>query len=447
MKSLARTLITAACAVLSATSGLHAIADGISGSGVVKYFHSVVIDGVHYQTDRAIIRINGEPALEADLKVGYHVSYRADSDTLEAWSMDYYDTVAGQIESVQIIDPDMQVARIKVLGQTVETDAETWLHGVALDGLQAGLPVAISAEWLPNGKLIASSIDAVSRATHVLSGPISGIDDDIFSIGGVRVDASNIGTEVNDVELEAGEWIHALGYFDGNTLHAERLVRMTDRGVKALPTTMEGALRRENGRWKLRELTLEMQDEAKLLPGLRATVSGLLRPDGTLTANEVRTEPKRRYRLDGVIESVEADGASLMIDGRRVQMDDRTSLRDDRDGYRWLGPENLGAHDAVSMIVEEVDGQLRARKVTRTATLQALVRAQVTNMHWWRGPELLKKRQAAAFDAHTARYNGKRVSPWRLRFLLKAGDELTLRYDARGRVVSAEAAGDPERDE
>ncbi len=447
MKSLARTLIVAACAVLSATTGLHAIADGISGSGVVKYFHSVVIDGVHYQTDKAIIRINGEPAMEADLKVGYHVSYRADGETLEAWSMDYYDTVAGVIESVRIIDPDMQVARIRVLGQRVETDADTWLHGVTLDSLQVGMPVAISAEWLPNGKLIASSVDAIDRGANVLSGPISMVGDHVISVGGVTVDVSNIGLEVNGVALEAGEWVHVLGFYDGTTLHAERLSRMADRGLSALPTTMEGALRRENGRWKLRDVVLSVADQAQLRPGLRATVSGMLNPDGILDADNVRTEQRRRYRLDGVIESIQGNGTSLTIGGRKVLMDERTSLRDDRDGYRWLGPEDLGTYDAVSLIVEEVGGELRARKVIRAANLQAVVRARVTDMHWWRGPKLLKKRQAAAFNARAARYDGRRVPAWRLRFLLKAGDEMTLRYDAEGRVASAEVTSEAKDDD
>lgn len=453
MNSFTRTLITAACAVLSAMTGLHAVADGISGSGVVKYFHSVVIDGVHYQTDKAIIRINGEPALEADLKVGYHVSYRADAESLEAWSMDYYDTVAGTIESVQVTDPDMQKARISVLGQRVETDADTWLHGVELADLVPGMPVAISAQRLPNGELIASSVDAADRGTHVLSGPIEQLDDETFRIGGVRINAEDSGIEVNDVELNEGEWVHVLGYYNGSVLYATRLVRMADRDVRSIPATMEGALHRENGLWKLRDIVLAFQDESKLLPGLKATVSGVLNPDGTLEADEVRMDEKRAYRLDGVIEFVDADGAAMTIDGRRILMDDRTSLRDDRDGYRWLGPENLGAHDAVSVIVEEVDGELRARKVTRAATLQAIVRAEVTAMHWWRGPELLKKRQAAAFAARTARYDGKPISPWRLRFLLKAGDEMTLRYDGQGRVTSAEvvseeeASDDDDRDE
>ena len=449
MKSLARTLITLAFAVLSATSALHAIADGISGSGVVKYFHSVVIDGVHYQTDKAIIRINGEPAMEADLKVGYHVSYRADGDTLEAWSMDYYDTVAGPVESVQIIDADMQIAKIRVLGQTVQTDADTWLHGVTLEGLREGMPVAISAEWLPNGKLIASAVDATRRATNVLSGPIRKVEDSEFQIGGVEVDAANIGLTVNGTALVEGDWVHALGFYDGEKLHADRLQRMADRSIKALPITTEGAIRRENGRWKLRDMVLAItdevpEDEARLLPGIRATISGVLNPDGTLRAEQVRPDASRRYRLDGVIESVQGNGASLTIDGREITMDDRTSLRDDRDGYRWLGPEDLGAYDAVSLIVEEVDGVLRARKVTRTAELKSLIRARVTAMHWWRGPELLKKRQATAFDARSARYHGKRVSPWRLRFLLKTGDEMTLRYDSRGQVVSAEVVAESE---
>lgn len=445
MKPLARTLTTLVCAVLVALTGLNAIADGISGSGIVRYFHSVVIDGVHYTTDNAIIRINGLQASEDDLKVGYHVSYRADGETREAWSMDYYDTVAGSVEGVQVIDEDMQVARITLMNQVVMTDADTWLHGIELDDIEPGMPLAVSAEWLPNGKLLASAVDAVSRLENIFSGQISSIQGGMLAIGGVSVDASNIGLTVNGVALVAGEWVHVIGHFDGGVLHANRLVRSTDRDVKPLPATMEGALRREGGQWHLRDMTLKLDEQAmaRLLPGLRATVSGVLTPDGVLEATDVRVEEKKPYRLDGVIEAAQGNGESITVSGRRVFLDKRSSLRDDRDGYRWLGPENLSVFDAVSLIVEEVDGELRARKVTRTASLVGMVRARVSAVHWWRGPELLKKRQAAAYQARSARYNGKRIPAWRLRFMMKAGDELTLRFDLHGKVTSAEVlAGD-----
>lgn len=445
MKSFTRSLVTLACAVLSAAAGFNALADGISGSGIVKYFHSVVIDGVHYQTDGAIIRLNGEPAAEADLKVGYHVSYRADGETLQVWSMDYYDTVAGPVESVRIIDADMQVARIRMLGQTVVTDADTWLHGVSLAELEPGMNVAVSAEWLPNGELLASSVDATTRPVNVLSGPIGRLDEFELRIGAATVDVTATGLLVNGEALQPEEWVHVLGYFDGVVLHAERLVRMADRGITILPATVEGALRREGGRWHLRDLTLAVEALAGnpgLRPGLRATVSGLLKPDGTLEAGRVRVEEKRRERLDGMIEAVHAQGAAITVAGRRIRIDERTSLRDDRDGYRWLGPENLGVHDSVSVILAENDRELIARRITRHGNAEGVLRARVSDMHWWRGPKVLRKRQASVFAARSARYNGVPVAPWRLRFLLRAGDEMTLRFDDRGGVLSTEVRND-----
>ncbi|MGE0621968.1 MAG: DUF5666 domain-containing protein [Pseudomonadales bacterium] len=441
MKPVAKNLFSLACVLLLAAWGKVASADGIGGSGVVKYFHSVVIDGVHYETDGAIIRINGRPASEADLKVGYHVSYRADGDTLAAWSMDYYDTVAGIIESVRVKDADLQQATLVVLGQRVQIDADTWLHGVSLETLEPGMFVAVSAQYRHDGTLVASSVDATDRAENVLSGAISAIDGTAVTIGGIIVDALATGIDPDGVTLAVGEWIHALGDYDGEgTLHATRLVRQADRDVRSIPVTLEGMLRRDSGAWWIRDTALSVPAdlEARLLPGLDATVTGTLTPQGELVARDVRTEQRRFYRLDGMIEALDADGTTITVAGSRVQIDRRTSFRDDRDGYRWLGPDSLGVHDAVSLIVEESDGVIRARKVTRTGTQPQLVRAQVRDASFWRGPELLNQRRAGIFRAAAAFYDGRRIPAWQLRFLVRAGDAMTLRFGSDGNVISAD---------
>jgi hypothetical protein len=451
MKPLARNKLALIWAALTALIGLEAVADGIGGSGVIRYFHSVVIDGTHYQTDHAVIRINGEPATEYDLKVGYHVSYRADGDTLEAWSMDYYDTVAGLAERITVIDASMQIGRIQIMNQRVETNADTWFHGVSFDEIEVGTELAISADWQPDGSLLATSVDAVARAEQILSGPIDRIDGSVLVIGGVSIDASNIGIAPNGgiapdgVKLQAGEWIHALGYYDGvSTLHATAIVRQADRDIADLPTTIEGVLQRDQGVWQIQDYQLQIQESdeqhlaSKLRPGRRATVTGILKPSGLLTVEEIRVEQRGRYRLDGLIEEIDPDDGSISVGGMKIALDERSSLRDDRDHYRWLGPENLAVHDAVSLIIEEHNGRLRARRITRLRDTSRLLSARVQKTDWWRGPRLMRKHQAAAYTAQKTYYNGRRISPFRLRWLMRPGDSVTLRWDEAGRVSSTE---------
>lgn len=434
--------VALAFALLIAAWGHEVSADGIGGSGVVRYFGSVVIDGVHYQTEDAVIRINGRPAAEAGLKVGYHVSFRADADTLAAWSVDYYDTVAGVLESVHILDAELQQAALMVMGQRVEVDADTWLHGVTLDTLEPGMFLAVSADRTPDGKLLATSVDSVVRPENVLSGPIDAIRGTSIRMGDITIDAALIGLSPNGVTLAAGEWIHALGSYEADgTLYATRLVRQADRNLRSMPALLEGALRRDAGRWWIREHALTIPDDvaARLLPGLRASVSGTLASTGQLFARDIWTDQRRFYRLDGLIEALDPATSTLTVGGTRVLLDRRTSFRDDRDGYRWLGPDSLGVHDAVSLIVEETDAGVRARKVTRIGTVSRLLRAEVGETSVWRGPKLLSSWRGGVFRAPVAYYDGRRVPAWYLRLLVRRGDAMTVRFDADGGVVSADA--------
>lgn len=442
MKPLSRSLIQLTCAALMTLPGLQALADdGISGSGVIRYFGSVVIDGDHLETAGAVIRINGRPAAEAELKVGYHVRYRADGSTLQAWSLDYYDTVAGAVEAIAVEDDGLQLASIRILGQRIETDADTWFHGVELEEIEPGMPLAVSAEWTPEGVLRASSVDAAARTENVLSGPVSRVDEGSLLVGGIRIQASDSVLTPNGVPVQAGEWIHALGHYDGDgALYADRIVRQADPGIAELPARVEGVLRRENGGWWLRDHLLRIDGAAAgdLLAGARVTLAGTLETSGAIRTRTVRRERRGRHRLDGVIEAIHADGSAITVAGRTVALDGRTSFRDDRDEYRWLGPDSLGVHDAVSLILENEDGTLRARRVVRRAGSERVLSAIVEGVSWWRGPSLLDERQGDAYNAHEAFYNGRRVSPRQLRWLIRTGDAMTLTWDAAGRVARAD---------
>lgn len=105
---------------------------GIDGSGAkpelsvvgpINGFGSVIVNGVHYNTDNARVLVRGEPADEIDLNVGDYVTVvggiNADGESV-AYEVHYQPRVTGEVQSV-----DVERSRFSVLGQTVQLLADT----------------------------------------------------------------------------------------------------------------------------------------------------------------------------------------------------------------------------------------------------------------------------------------------------------------------------------
>ena len=131
--------------------------------GPISTFGSVVVNGVRYNTDNATFTIDGQPATQADLKVGQVVVVKGsiDDDDVNGTADDisYDDEVTGLISSI-----DAAGQSFVVLNQTVLVNADTSFEDEfvpsSFDGLAVGQRVEVSGLFDANGDIVATRIES-----------------------------------------------------------------------------------------------------------------------------------------------------------------------------------------------------------------------------------------------------------------------------------------------
>jgi hypothetical protein len=132
---------------------------GVVSAGVITGFGSVYLNGVRYDTSAAQVSVNGEAAVEADLKVGQYVQLQghAHGTTHYADVIRYHNVLEGPITAIDL-DADSFVA----LGQNVLVTSLTSLGDEimpsSIEGLAVGDVVEVSG--------LVSSTDVI-EATRV----------------------------------------------------------------------------------------------------------------------------------------------------------------------------------------------------------------------------------------------------------------------------------------
>ncbi|GAC1530607.1 MAG: hypothetical protein NVS2B4_09570 [Ramlibacter sp.] len=125
------------CGGGSAVAGLSSGGTGSVTTGTVKGLGSIIVNGVRYDTSRAVVqRINGSPA--APVRPGMVVTVDASSiaaapnalalPTATAFRISYWSEWTGKVDSV-----DIAGRTINLLGQTVEVPASAFFEGLASD--------------------------------------------------------------------------------------------------------------------------------------------------------------------------------------------------------------------------------------------------------------------------------------------------------------------------
>jgi hypothetical protein len=167
----------------------------VTAEGPITGFGSIVVNGVHYDIDRAAIRIDGETASGADLALGQLVTVVGERDdalaTGVATSVSLMTNVRGIVENV-----DAAASRLTVLGQPVLVGASTVLDlgpTQTLASLNRGDVVAVSGFVGGGGLIDATRIErAPTSAESLVVGAITAIDVAAlrFAIGSLNVDYS-----------------------------------------------------------------------------------------------------------------------------------------------------------------------------------------------------------------------------------------------------------------
>ncbi|MDH2309101.1 DUF5666 domain-containing protein [Methylobacterium brachiatum] len=152
---------------------------GIGGTGVIgtiRRFGSIIVNDLRIAYPSEVeVRIDGEPAKAADLKIGQVVQVvaRPERGGLGTSRIDVTSEVVGRVDSVA-------PGQIIVLGQRVAT---TGLTG----DWQAGTRVAVSGLRRPDGVIVASLIEPRNFGPDRVAGPVRRDADGGLAIGDLRL--------------------------------------------------------------------------------------------------------------------------------------------------------------------------------------------------------------------------------------------------------------------
>ncbi len=165
-------------------------------SGSINGFGSVIINGVHYNTDDADVYVKGQLVDELQLSVGDYVTLVGKPTTPGegvAYEIHYQPRVSGKIGW---IDVDLQ--QFGMLNQTIQIDSDTVFAGSiqpkSVFGLGVGSTVRVSGVTEANGVIRATGIKTIESESVEIGGLISSVDDQkgTVVVQGVTIDVSDM---------------------------------------------------------------------------------------------------------------------------------------------------------------------------------------------------------------------------------------------------------------
>ena len=316
--------------------------------GPINGFGSVIVNGVHYSTAGATITIDGQPAIESQLRVGQVVRVEgtvdANGTTGVARSIRFDDDVEGPVQGI-----DLAGSTLVVLGQTVRVGAGTSFDDSisprSLDGLQVGDRVEVSGLVGADGVISATRIELSTAAGEVeVKGTASSVDTTArrFVINGLTVDYSGAslngfaaGQPANGDLVEVHGTINGSGVLVATQVERRsaslsgttdddadleglvtRFASATDFDVAGQRVTTNAATRYEGG------------TAASLALDVNVEVEGGFDATGRIVATRVEFRRESNVELAGPVESVNLAAGSLVVLGTTVRVNSLTRFED-----------------------------------------------------------------------------------------------------------------------
>ena len=153
--------------------------------GVVDGFGSIVINDSRYETDNAIVFIDGIEADLADIKLGMKVTAKVSPDDSTASEIHYQPNASGPIEAV-----NLNAGYIEVFGNRILIDDQTVFDELVPAELVKGLSVEVSGDRNSDNEIIARYITRASNS------------DSIFATGSVLVSEDGAQLLVAGLEID-----------------------------------------------------------------------------------------------------------------------------------------------------------------------------------------------------------------------------------------------------
>ena len=322
---------------------------GVSTKGAITAFGSVVVNGVHYDVNSALITRNGASVTQAQLAVGQIARVSGDRATTNANSVDVNDPLVGPITSI-----DVAGGSLVALGQTVVANSLTSFDKAVsppgLDGLNVGDVIEVSGFAGGFSAIVATRIERESSTTFQVTGTVESLDTTAhtFKINALTVDFSSAtisnftggapaNSDIVDVEgttFDAVTTTLAATHVavahdetsdanDGDDVEREglitRFLSATDFDVADKPVTTTSTTEFEGG--TTTDLALNVHVEAE----------GQRDANGVLVAKKMEIRGAGIAELRGNVTAVDAAGSTVMLLGVTVKITSETRFEDKSD--------------------------------------------------------------------------------------------------------------------
>jgi len=368
-------LLVAACG--GSSSGDSSSAPPPTGStrtvlvtGTISGFGSVIVNGVHYDTSTATVRIDDQPSSDDLLEVGEVIRLEAEVDDqgrAHAKLIEQDHLLEGTVEAVDVAGGTLVIA-----GQVVLVDGDTSFDDSIVPGSLAGI---VAGDRIEVHGFVGS--DGQVRATRLeKSGPgeteveVTGLVTDLdagakrFTIGSLVVDYSaavledfGAGGPANDdlVEVKGTEFLGdgalkatkvekedgGLNGDDGDEAEVEglvtRFVSPADFDVAGQKVTTTTATVFEGG------------TSADLAADVKVEVEGEFDAAGVLVARKVQFKRASSVKLSALVDGVDAVAGTLSVLGLTVVVDENTRKEDQESDDHFFAFEDLRVGDWVEV--------------------------------------------------------------------------------------------------
>lgn len=425
--------------------------------GPITGFGSIVVNGVHYETEGAEIEIGDQGGHgQDDLAVGQIVSIEGSDDGdghHHAQHVRYEAELQGAVSSI-----DVAGNSFVAVGQTVQASDATVFSGIAsVADLAVGDRVEVSGSRDDAGVVQASFVKKEGpEAESEVRGTIASLDTGAktFTIGSLTVDYAGATLSPSTLVLADGIIVEVEGTLGGAVLHATKVKQEDDafhdgehHGDEA---EVEGVIATVNGdgSFVVDGVTVVTTTStqyrggtaADVVAGARVEAEGSIQADGSLQAEKVSFRAQTRGMLEGDVEAVDTTASTITLMGVTLHVGTVTSLCDNRDSHHTFALSDIAAGDHVEVAFSGTTGALEATRITRRdADGDAVVRGPVDSFDAVAGTLSIA---GIAVDTAGARFENDEASTTREAFFaaLAVGTEVKAKGSYAGGVLSASEA-------
>ncbi|MEZ5596470.1 MAG: DUF5666 domain-containing protein [Pseudomonadales bacterium] len=331
--------IFACMAIATGTRGEGGIGGSGWLSGSLQMFASIFIDDREFDTDNAVVLINGAPGDVSDLRIGQQIALRSNAVVGDSADVVRYDaSLIGPASGI-----DASAGTFRILGVGVSTFDGTNLDGLDLAKLRDGDWVEVSGVRGASGDWLATYARAAQAPFAVLSGEAGEQRSGKMLVDGVVVQTGRTASPLP----ATGDFVRIRGSLaaSGSALVADVIEPYLQRDEASVDLALEGHARRRadgaivvNGqRVRFAENTRFMNGTAKdLADGIRASFAGRRDGDGVLV-EQVTFKPSYKLRLEGRLDGLQTktrDSALLDIAGFKLWFNQTSSLGRGEDPQR-----------------------------------------------------------------------------------------------------------------